>query len=296
MFGYIMPLKAELKVKEYAKFQCYYCGVCKALGQHFNQVCRFSLNYDVTFLSLLFSSLSEKDERIVLERCIVNPLKKRPVIRNNNAVQYAVYVNIGLIYHKLLDNWKDERNALSYIAALFLKSSFKKGYKNYPELYQTVAAQLKCLHQQEVQHVSSMDKAAHPFAELMSQVTQHHALDASTNRTLKWMGYNLGKWIYILDAYQDITKDKKNKSYNVLIERCGANRSHEEIRKESKEEVEFVLKTCLSEVGKSFELLKIQKNHAILHNIIYLGLHNMMQKILSDRREESNGSIQSIGS
>ena len=33
----------------------------------------------------------------------------------------------------------------------------------------------------------------------------------------RWMGYNLGKWIYILDAYDDIEEVINRKTYNPII-------------------------------------------------------------------------------
>ena len=75
MFGYIEPLKPELKIKDYACFRSYYCGVCKALGKRYNSFSRFTVTYDAAFLALLNSSIGEYDETICFEKCIVNPLQ-----------------------------------------------------------------------------------------------------------------------------------------------------------------------------------------------------------------------------
>jgi len=291
MFGYILPFKPELKIKEYGCYRSYYCGVCKELGREYQQICRFSLNYDIVFLAILFSSFSEAKERISLERCIVNPVKKRPVVQKSSALEYATAIHVALIYYKLMDNWDDEKRMSSLLAAQFLKPAFRKGLKKYKSQYEVIFQQLSSLKALEREKVPFVDQACQPFAEMMAQLFQYPECDDLDCRTLKWMGYNLGKWIYLLDAYQDISHDKKQRNYNVLLEKYGRDLAPEVIRQSCREEVEFVLKTCLLEIGKAYELLNICKNHAVLENIIYLGLNNRMQEILNDRRDRSHGSI-----
>ncbi|WP_322392425.1 DUF5685 family protein, partial [Clostridium perfringens] len=53
MFGYVTPLKAELKVKDFTKFRSYYCGLCFELKNNAGNIPRMVLNYDMTFLAIL---------------------------------------------------------------------------------------------------------------------------------------------------------------------------------------------------------------------------------------------------
>ena len=50
MFGYIVPLKQELRMRELAQYNAYYCGLCASIGARFGQTARLTLNYDSTFL------------------------------------------------------------------------------------------------------------------------------------------------------------------------------------------------------------------------------------------------------
>ncbi|MDF2615785.1 MAG: hypothetical protein K0Q47_440, partial [Sedimentibacter sp.] len=59
MFGYVTINKMELKFKEYYSYRGYYCGLCKSLKTEYSNLSRFTLNYDMTFLILLLSSLYE---------------------------------------------------------------------------------------------------------------------------------------------------------------------------------------------------------------------------------------------
>lgn len=295
MFGYVQPLKPELKIKEYACYRSYYCGVCKSLGKNYNPICRLTVTYDAAFLALLNSSLMENDGKVYRERCLTSPFKLQPVIKEHEAVDYAAMINILLAYYKLIDGWKDERNYLSLAGAGFIKPFAHKIRRFYPELYRSIEEHFNNLNNLETKSTASIDEAADPFAKLLSTLLPFPGLEKTTRKVLAWMGYNLGKWIYIIDAFSDIENDLKSGSYNVLIAKYGSNCSAKEIREKSREEVKFVLGICLSEIGKAYDLLDIKRNSQLLENIIFLGLYNKTQIELDDRRG-NYGSIQSTGS
>jgi hypothetical protein len=384
MFGYVQPLKPELKIREFACYRSYYCGVCKALGDGYGQVSRFTVTYDAAFLALLNSSLVEDGERVCFERCIVNPLKPKPVVRENAAVRYAAAVNLLMAYFKLKDGWRDERSIPSLLAFRILSPYIRRIRSAYPAVYEAVHEQLGRLALVEAENVSSVDAAAEPFARLLSIVLPAPQQGKTERRVLEWMGYNLGKWIYVVDAFSDIESDIRSGNYNVLVARYGKDthawlsgddissqrngentpdqnlgqvevsgsvwqggeskhamldkegasankdgkngsgrqdrvnksvcqggksfsawqtrldRSAQQdekdklavrIMEESRKEVEFILNTCLAEIGKAYELLDIKRNGGLLENIIFLGLPYKTQMVL-DERGEGDGSIQ----
>jgi len=294
MFGYVQPLKPELKIKEYACYRSYYCGVCKALGRY-NAISRMTITYDAAFLAIVNSSVMEDVPQVRLERCIVNPFKPKPVIRDHSATDYAAAVNALLAYFKLIDSWKDDRNLLSLFGSGLIKPVISKIRNAYPDIYKSIEDHIRNLDCIEKEGVPSIDRASEPFARLMSEILPYPELDKTNRRVLSWMGYNLGKWIYVIDAYCDIDDDLKSKSYNVMVAKQKGSLSAEEIREKNRDEVEFVLKSCLSEIGKSYELLDIKKNSGLLENIIFLGLFDRTLKVLNDGGEK-NGSIQGAGS
>jgi len=317
MFGYVQPLKPELKVKEFSLYRGYYCGVCKALGMLYGQPSRFTVTYDAAFLAFINSALTEDEENISLERCAVNPLRPKPIVSFDPAVNYAAAVNLIMAYYKLKDSWHDEKNSFSLLASWVLRPSAMRMKKAYPEIGDAVAKQLGRLAILEAEKATSIDEVSHPFAKLISAVLPAPHVKGRQRRVMEWLGYNLGKWVYIVDAYSDIESDIASGSYNVLIAKyekdasplfpssitaVHVNRQQREkvdtsissIREKSKAEVEFILNACLAEIGKAFELLDIKKNGALLENIIYLGLPYKTQMMLNGRGE-SDGSIQGFG-
>jgi hypothetical protein len=282
MFGYIEPLKPELKIKDYACFRSYYCGVCKALGKRYNSFSRFTVTYDAAFLALLNSSIGEYDETICFEKCIVNPFRSRPVVKDSWAVDYAAMINVVMAYYKLIDNWRDDNNVFALFASRAIRSCKNKAKAANPGAYKEVYEQLNRLHSIENEGIRSIDHASDPFGKMLSLLLSLPQQQRMTRRILEWMGYNLGKWIYLLDAYSYIENDIKSNSYNVLILKYGKDRTPWRIRNDSRQEVEFVLKTCLAEIVKAYELLDIKQNAELLENIIYLGLANKTRTILNE--------------
>jgi hypothetical protein len=283
MFGYVFPDKPELKVKEFELFKAYYCGLCKSIGQSSGQAARFALNYDSSFLGLLLSSFRSQAEDIRFEKCIANPFVKRPVVRESTALSYASDINVILAYYKLEDDFKDEKSIKSLGGMGLFHSAFKKSLKRYPEKGKLVKMRLDELSNLEKCVCSSIDEAAEPFARLTEEIFAYGEADGDVKQ-LRWFGYNIGKWIYILDAYDDLEKDLNNKNYNPILNQfCYNNEKITDFKGRIRENISFTLTYTLSEAGKAFELLDLKKNREILENIIYGGMYNKTLQILNKR-------------
>ena len=98
------------------------------------------------------------------------------------------------------------------------------------------------------------------------------------------MGYNLGRWIYILDAYDDIEKDVSIIPLILwLVSTAFKGDSIDSFKESIREKVNFTLTYSLSEVEKAYSLLTIEKNKGILDNILYSGLIVKTDKVLQER-------------
>lgn len=284
MFGYIMPDKPELKIKDYELFKAFYCGVCKSIGRRCGQLARLTLNYDSAFLALILFSL-KTDSGLVIkrERCIAHVVKKRAVVKENDIIDYSSDINIILAYYNLKDNWMDERSGVAAAGMLALKSGFDKIRNKYRDKCDIIESRLNELDKLEKEKCSSMDRAAEPFAKLMEEVMDYSGFysDEKLRKMLKWLGYNMGKWIYILDAFDDLEKDIKEKSYNPLIWQYGYKDEEVEVFKSRiREQVEFNLTFCLSEISKAFELMDVKSCRSLVDNIIYMGMLKKTEQIL----------------
>ena len=97
---------------------------------------------------------------------------------------------------------------------------------------------------------------------------------------------NLGRWIYILDAVDDIEKDHKKNSYNVFLQREYSDVAA--LKHSIHEEAAFNLHFSLAEACKAYELLDIKRDKPLIDNIMYLGLAKKTEDIL---KGEGNGSL-----
>jgi len=293
MFGLVVPDKPEMKVKEYEQFNAIYCGICKSIARRLGTLPRFVLNYDLTFLAVLLSSVLKENPGFERERCIAHPMSKRNIAKQSYVLDYAADMNILLAYHKLRDDWNDERKIKALPAMAGLTKAYRKVKRMHPEKEKAVRFWLSELNKLEEQKVSSLDAIAEPFAKLMEDIfiCDNKDINKSDAKILSWIGYNLGKWIYTLDAYSDIEKDLKENCYNPFIIRMKDNCNAEEIKKKVKDEVEFILIYTLSQISKSYELFKNGSFSPIIENIIYLGMLRKTESILGvgscDRIEKS---------
>jgi len=303
MFGYIMPDKPELKIKEYELFRGYYCGLCKSMGRRYGTLSRFALNYDSAFLGLLLSSVHDEVPVLKKESCIVSPVKKKWIVVENKYIDFAADINVLLTYYNLKDNIRDEGGWLPSLALLASKGGYKNAASGNKQLDGIIAASINAQVQLEEQNCSSMDKAAEPFANMLSQLfaAGYKGEEKSVPRILGWIGYNLGKWIYIIDAYDDIEKDIASGSYNPLLSQYKYEKQDTKAFKAAiAEEVRGNLLQALSQTTSSIELLKLN-NKGIIDNIVYEGLYSKTERILSGITSEKRSciknekSIRSIG-
>lgn len=282
MFGYIMPDKAELKMKEFELFRAYYCGVCKSMGRSFGPISRLALSYEAVFLGLLLSAVNKEKSTMKREACFANPFKKKWIIKGNKYVDLAADINVILTYYKLIDNWEDERHIPSYAAKLLFRSGYNKASKANSITDSVIRSALEKQSKLELEKCSSIDAAAEPTAEMIRDILLIGCkdLDPSVQRAMEWLGYNIGKWIYTIDAYDDIEKDIKNGSYNpLLLQYNYKEQPIEEFKNMVKPDIERDLVYTLSQAANSVELLDMNQK-GIIENIVYMGMNSKIENIL----------------
>lgn len=281
MFGYVMPLKGELKVKDYEKFKAYYCGLCLSIKKNYGTLPRFIVNYDMTSLAILLDALEEAPCELLLGNCIAHPFKKRNFIINNTALDYASFLNVALMYFKLTDDVKDDKSKLSALSAFFLKNYFKKFPNNLKEQTNLIKEKLNELYKLEDSKAKiSIDELSHPFAELTALVLSSYPKLEEHKDTLYTLGYNLGKWIYIIDAFDDLEDDMKKGKFNAINNVFNdENLNFKEFKSSIKDRIDFVLVTCARGCFECLNELPLKTNKDILYNILQLGLLEKMEKV-----------------
>ena len=297
MLGYVKVLKPELKVREYEVYCGYYCGVCKSIGKRYGQLPRIALSYDAAFLAILLESLSEGYDRPAQEHCIAHPLIKKKTIIRNKSIDYAADVMLILAWYKLIDDANDEGKAYAKATMLILKGIFKKLKKHYPALCEEIEAHLAELSSLEKEKCPSIDMAAEAFSKIMEAIFAEGYkvvnVECGENgsgtpysnaaEAFASIGYHMGKWIYLIDAADDIEENVETGAYNPLLYRFDFNPSTEtpsEFRKRIEDDLKFNLYHYLAVISNCLDSLEIKKNQGIIENVIYFGLNRKTEEII----------------
>ncbi len=281
MFGYVNIDKAELKFREYYKYKGYYCGLCMNLKKNYSELSRLTLNYDMTFLILLLSSLYEVEDKVVKKNCIVHPFNKQIIIQNE-ITDYVSAINVILSYYKSMDNWADEKDLKSLIFSKLINGSYKKAASFYEEKVNVIKSSLQNIANFEKAQTSDIDLVSNEFGNLMAEIMVYKK--DHWEKILRKVGFFLGKYIYILDAYLDMEDDKKNNSYNPFLlmdfEKIKNEASLEVV--ELDDYVKDILMLNLSFLSEEIDRLPLIKDKGIIDNIIYAGIKNKISKSKSN--------------
>ncbi|MEG0843961.1 MAG: DUF5685 family protein [Romboutsia sp.] len=277
MFGYVKVNKMDLTFREYDHYRGYYCGLCKYLKDNHGEISRLSLNYDITFLILVLTSVYRPKARVVEEGCIVNPFKKKKKIINE-ITEYAGSMNVLLTYYKLEDNLKDDKGIKDILAYNIYKGKLKLAYKKYPEKAEFIKNQLDTLYSLEQAKNLNIDAVSNTFGNLMGEIFAYKKDQYEAD--LRKVGFNVGKYIYILDAYEDLEKDFKKGSYNPFI-------NYIDKKEELRERVDKLIGMSLGLLAQGINDLDIKVNTGIIENIVYSGVFLRYKSIL-DKGCETN--------
>lgn len=288
MFGYVTPLKPELKIREFETFRSYYCGLCMSIKKNFGNMPRMILNYDMTFLGLLLDSLYDDDIMFKMKRCMAHPQKKKPMILENKALDYAAALNVSLIYYKLNDDVLDDNSIKGKVGMMFLSPYKKKFSESVATVNKVIEENLNKLSSLEKEkNFCSIDEIADPFSTIVGKILELYPEQLPVDNedirnNLYNLGYGLGKWIYIIDALDDLEEDmNKNKFNPINFLYNSENKSYDELIKDIKDRIEFTILNCGYNCKEALENLPVNRNKPILENIISLGMMDRYTKIIS---------------
>lgn len=278
MFGYVTIDKPELKVKEFYRYKAFYCGLCRTLKEEYGLRGRMTLTYDMTFLILLLTSLYESSTREYASHCPLHPVKKIPILQNEIS-QYGAKMNILLAYFNFEDDWKDDKSFLGLSGVHLFRKKAVQICKEYPRQAQAIKKQLRLLTMYEEQGIGDIDMAAGAFGALMEELFVYRRDMWEEN--LRKFGFYLGKFIYLMDAYDDLPEDSKTNSYNPLKQVKEACKSGAEYETQ----VHQMLLMMMGEATGAFEKLPCLQDGEILRNILYSGVWSKYNKIQKERQE-----------
>lgn len=213
MFGYVTIAARALTQEQRERYRAYYCGLCHALKHRYGALGRMTLSYDITFLYLLLSSLYEPDEIRGTARCLPHPFRPHAYVQSE-LCDYCCDMNLALAYHKCLDDWHDDRSLPGRAEAALLAEAYGRVAAAYPK----PAGRLNALWPPsaflEHEGEPSPDAAANLTASMLGAIYRYR--EDLWADTLQRIGEGLGRFIYLMDAYDDLEADLRRGRYNPL--------------------------------------------------------------------------------
>lgn len=277
MIGYVSVNMEELKIKEYREYRGWYCGLCKELSKTGGTFARMALSYDMTFLYMLLSSLYDEKVKRAQCHCPIHPITKH-LSYETKFGSYIADMGILLSYYDLKDDWADEKKINSRLLSSILKKRVEEIAKKYPRKYYAVRNYVKRLHNYEKQsknkkgELENLDIVAGYTGEMLGELFVYKK--DIWELSLRKMGFYLGKFIYLLDAWEDIEEDCQTGNYNPFfwIYKEKISMETEKGKKEFDIYVTQLLEKMAAECCRAFEALPIVDNVEILRNILYSGI------------------------
>lgn len=276
MFGYININQKILTEENKKAYQAYYCGLCRRLKTNCGTKGQMLLDYDMTFMIVLLTGLYELTNQSSEITCALHPTKRRTVWINE-ATDYAADMNLILAYHNLIDDWKDDKAYSKKALAKMLDKDYERIKEKYPRQVAAIEEYMRKTEEVERRGETNLDAVAGLTGEMVGEVFCWH--EDEWAEELRTLGFYMGKFIYIMDAYEDYDSDVRKKKYNPL----------KYTLQESKEDmdtfVRLVLTSMMSECAKSFERLPILLHADILRNVLYSGVWSKYEILQIKKRK-----------
>ena len=275
MFGYVIPDKNNMYIKDFNVFQAYYCGLCKALSRSGSQLSRLCTNYDTTFYNALLHSLTDTEVKIERKLCLING-KKKPVIVTDDLTRKVADLSVLLVYYNALDDVHDCKRSRAAVVGVLAarKRAAARRLKEADALMKESFRKLDIL---EKRNSAQLDLVADCFASLMRDVTRTLI---PTDEHIDTFMYNLGRLVYFFDAADDVEKDAKKGRYNPLIAAYGKCDTKAEFLEKNAQELDFLLRSTYNKLVGAYNHMHIVVSEGMLSNTVYLGLNMQMERLL----------------
>ena len=279
MFGYVKPQIPDLKVRENELYKATYCGLCRTMGKTTGCLSKLTLNYDFAFLALARYALEGGKAEVKMRRCAVHPFKKRPMLEPDETLKYCAKTSVILTRLKLDDNVNDSHGLarlkakIAHLVSVF----FKKTDKELAPLEKNVRELINDLSIKEKEKCDSIDTVADIFGKILKEIASF-GLDGMNKRIAENIGMHLGRWIYVIDACDDFSRDVKTSSYNPLIYAFGS-----ELTEENRYALHCGAMLELDAMSKSLELIDFSSHRdveGIMKNVAYLGMVSETDRVL----------------
>ena len=289
MFGYIRPDKMELRLRDIHRYQDLYCGLCYSIRKNYGQLYGLSLSYDITFLLAVLDGLEEEPEMKLYDfRCPVNPLKHKKILISKHALQYSAFINYFLMYLKVDDDVFDTDSSMKKILRFLLERNkkYRKQLYEYYKIVEKLKLQMKKFNEAEIER-QSFDELTNSFGTFFAEIFIDffsEVKNVEANSNLYRLCFLLGKWVYIIDAYDDFQKDSEKGEFNLLKVMQMSPHSHSQYAIHQR--MYWIISYLINQMTLESKRIQFMKNHDLIENFILYGCRAQYTRVLKKNYPE----------
>lgn len=273
MVGYLKPNFKNVP-KEYKKiYKSYYCGLCKSLKNQYNYIGILSLNYEITTFLLLINSMNDEEQRCFHGSCSISPfVPVRYIDYLQDDIVKAAHLSVLIAYYEIKDNNKDIGGIKWNTIEKYAANKSKKSINALADDYNKIKSAIEGFYSIESNKTANFDEIVESDGELiksfLSILIKHFDVDA-TNKLLE-LSKLLGKWIYLIDACDDLLEDKKENNFNSLFLLNNIN------------DIEIIVNSIENKISQIINSLPILKYRELVNYIFIDNLNRTSQQCLTN--------------
>lgn len=280
MFGYVTAYKPELKIKDYEAYKGVYCTLCKEMGKEYGFLSRFLLSYDGAFYVLYKMGIKDEKTNAKQSRCTFNPCKKcLKITCDSDIYKTACAITVILAYFKLKDNLNDSKTLKKLFLYLLLPYFVllkNKAVKKQPEVFKTIEKGMQEQFKVERKNEINLDKSADASAKMLGWLFAFGENEETAEKSQRF-GYQLGRVVYFLDAFDDYKDDLKSGAFNPFKDSQNV-----------QEDATISIRLSVGELTTVMQEISFNKFTPIIDNIIYDGLNYQLERITQKYRGDKN--------
>ncbi len=277
MIGYIKPDVDEFKVRELKLYNAYYCGICTLLAKRYGPLSRLILSYDATFFAIMNDAFSKEERKFSKSRCPLPPFQKKNII-DSSSVEFGTVISKFGLDLKIDDIKRDSKgikHALSFMLIHF-RMDEELFHKSKPYLDRILFSEL------------TENTDPYEVADNFGKFSQNLAYFSKNLSIASMMMYLIGRWVYLIDALDDLEKDSKVKNYNPFLLKYAHLKPNgdffQKIRSNEQNSMDFLMKRIQEEFSEIDG--QMTRNQNLIENVIFYGMPKVTEKIMNKKGEK----------
>ena len=271
MFGYF-KLDKECPAGLQTEYRRYYCFLCRAIEKYYGQKARFLLSFDVTFFMILVSDDSYL--KSVSRISCFNHSKEIDEVLSRDFTGKIASLNILLTAAKLEDDIQDEGSIKSKLANGLFNAEIRKAKQHDPRMWEIISENYQTIRRLESEG-AGLKEIEQAFSKLMTEVA---ALCFGLTDPARLSQLNAAsRWLYYIDAVDDIDENRAEKTFNPLYEYSDFADLKEHYY-ELSEHINALLSETVPNASRTM-------NDALVNRVIYCGIPDATINVIMKRRK-----------